>query len=68
MMAIYFQITLTLEFQIKQAVEGQLFQHVIQIANPGLDIYFAAAIQVKRQLDFGFACISLFADFSHFQL
>ena len=57
-----------MEFQIKQAVEGQLFQHVIEIADTGAHGDLTAAIQVDRQLDFGFTCISLLADLSHCRL
>jgi hypothetical protein len=41
---------------------------VIQVADAGAHSDPTAASQIDRQLDFGFARISLFADLSHCQL
>ena len=51
--------------QIHQAVPRQLFHHVIEKSNSGVDVVFAGAVEVHRYLDIGFLGFSGDFCFAH---
>ena len=53
-MGIDVQIALCLDLQVDEAVARQLFQHMIQKADAGIDGILAAAVEIEGDADLGF--------------
>jgi hypothetical protein len=55
MMRVNVQVAFRFDGQVDKAMAGEQRQHVIEKADASVDLRFTGAVEVERQLDFGFA-------------
>ena len=54
-MEIHMQIALGPDFQVHHGMAAEALQHMVQKADPGIDVALAGAVQIERNRDFGLA-------------
>ena len=54
-MEVDMQVALGAQLQVEQRVAGQRREHVVEEADPGIDLGGAGPVEVQRQRDVGFS-------------